>query len=113
GPRRADGHLRERLPALGLRQPADRLLALSDRAEAAHLRRQRARALRRSSARPEHLVVAPASRPSTAEPRSPAVRAVDTDLHHDFGDWSAIVRFVPAGLRHRVARKAGPPLTRP
>jgi predicted TIM-barrel fold metal-dependent hydrolase len=40
------------------------------------------------------------------------IRAIDVDLHHRIGDWSAVAPFVPAGLRHRVTRKGGPPLAR-
>src|SRR5207244_5337508 len=42
----------------------------------------------------------------------PGLRAIDVDLHHEFPDWSDVTPFVPAGLRHRVARKGGPPLAR-
>jgi predicted TIM-barrel fold metal-dependent hydrolase len=40
------------------------------------------------------------------------LRAIDTDLHHHVGDWGAIARYVPAGLRWRVTRPEGPPLAR-
>lgn len=38
--------------------------------------------------------------------------AIDIDLHHHISDWSEIAPFVPAGLRHRVTRKGGPPMAR-
>jgi uncharacterized protein len=39
-------------------------------------------------------------------------RIVDVDLHHQIADWSAVAPYVPAGLRWRIARGAGPPLAR-
>jgi predicted TIM-barrel fold metal-dependent hydrolase len=39
------------------------------------------------------------------------LRAVDTDLHHQSGDWSAVAPFVAEGLRWRV-KAGGPPLAR-
>src|SRR5437764_8256101 len=40
------------------------------------------------------------------------LRAIDVDLHHQITDWRAVAPYAPAGLRHRVARKGGPPLAR-
>ena len=40
------------------------------------------------------------------------LRTIDIDLHPRITDWQAIAPFVPEGLRHRVARKGGPPLAR-
>jgi predicted TIM-barrel fold metal-dependent hydrolase len=37
---------------------------------------------------------------------------VDADLHHQIADWGAVAPFAPAGLRHRVARRGGPPIAR-
>jgi predicted TIM-barrel fold metal-dependent hydrolase len=48
--------------------------------------------------------------PSPGSRRPAALRVVDADLHHELPPWSAIAPFVPAGLRHRVARPGGPPL---
>jgi predicted TIM-barrel fold metal-dependent hydrolase len=37
---------------------------------------------------------------------------VDADLHHQIADWGAVAPFAPVGLRHRVARRGGPPIAR-
>jgi predicted TIM-barrel fold metal-dependent hydrolase len=54
------------------------------------------------------------SAPPAAVPRSAlrAPRLIDVDLHHQIADWRAVAPYAPAGLRHRVARKGGPPLAR-
>jgi predicted TIM-barrel fold metal-dependent hydrolase len=45
--------------------------------------------------------------------RDPAnLRAIDVDLHPRIADWAAVAPYAPAGLRHRLTRKGGPPLAR-
>lgn len=39
------------------------------------------------------------------------LRAIDTDLHHQITNWSAVAPFVPEGLRWRV-KAGGPPMAR-
>ncbi|HET8629289.1 MAG TPA: amidohydrolase family protein [Thermomicrobiales bacterium] len=43
---------------------------------------------------------------------SARLRAIDVDLHPHIADWQAIAAYAPAGLRHRVGRRGGPPLAR-
>jgi predicted TIM-barrel fold metal-dependent hydrolase len=40
------------------------------------------------------------------------LRAIDVDVHHQIASWAAVAKFVPAGLRWRVAGKGGPPMAR-
>src|SRR5262245_12512363 len=55
--------------------------------------------------------LAASTRPD-ASASPPALRVVDVDLHHQIPDWRVIAPFVPAGLRWRVSRPAGPPMAR-
>ena len=40
------------------------------------------------------------------------MRAIDVDVHPEITAWREIAEYVPAGLRHRVARQGGPPMAR-
>src|SRR5215207_3064409 len=40
------------------------------------------------------------------------LRAIDVDLHHHIASWRDVAPYAPEGLRHRLARPAGPPLAR-
>ena len=45
--------------------------------------------------------------------RDPArLRAIDADVHPQITDWSTVAPYAPAGLRHRMTRRSGPPLAR-
>ena len=47
----------------------------------------------------------------SAEPPA-GLRVIDIDLHHQIASWQDVAPYAPAGLRHRLARPAGPPLAR-
>ena len=40
------------------------------------------------------------------------LRAIDVDLHPQITDWSKIAPYAPAGQRHRMTRKGGPPMAK-
>ncbi len=44
--------------------------------------------------------------------RAARLRAIDVDLHPQITDWGRIAPYAPAGQRHRMTRKGGPPLAK-
>jgi uncharacterized protein len=56
--------------------------------------------------------IRPAPPPQHSAEAPAALRAIDVDLHHQIASWQDVAPYAPAGLRHRLARPAGPPLAR-
>src|SRR4029079_14268754 len=114
---REDGRLRQRLPALGLRQPLDGCQVLPGGSEAPNLRRERGGDVRPAPARVESGglmgTIAPASPVEDHKDTPPTLGVIDVDLHHHIASWQEVAPYAPQGLRHRIARAGGPPPASP